>query len=144
MYFDLPVCELDKLDRVGLDVNSKVGQMTASVKDRLEEDEEPNKFVEINVVVKREDCGQPEPPEDGDGVPEDEGKHEARVEVEHSAAGSGQKIKWIRSQSAEHGEVAEIISTVDKEDDVYQKDHKNGGVQTLVIAPVFLGHVSLR
>ena len=135
---------MDKLDRVGLDVNSKVGQMTASVKDGLEEDEEPDQFVEIDVVVKRENGGEPEPPEDGDGVPEDEGENKARVEVEHSAAGSGQKIKWIRSHSAEHGEVAEIVSTVDKEDDVYQKDHKNGGVQTLVIAPVFLGHVSLR
>ena len=135
---------MDKLDRVGLDVDSKVGQMTPSVEDGLEEDEEPDQFVEIDVVVKREDGGQPEPPEDGDGVPEDQGEHEARVEVKHSATGAGQKIERIRSQSAEHREIAEVVSTVDKEDDVYHEDHKDGGVKTLVVAPVFLGHVSLR
>ena len=135
---------MDKLDGVWLHVDGKVGQMTAGVKHGLEEDEEPDQLVEIDVVVQREDGGQPEPPEDGDGVPEHEGQHQARVEVEHSATGSGQKVKRIGSRAVEHRKVAEIVSTVDEEDGVYQKDHKERGVKALVVAPILLGHVSLR
>ena len=127
-----------------MDVNSEVGQMTAGVEQGLEEDEEPDQLVEIDVVVEREDGGQPEPPEDGDGVPEHKGEHQTRVEVKHTATGAGQKVKRIGSRSVEHREVAEIVSTVDEENDVYQKNHKDCGVKTLVVAPVLLGHVSLR
>ena len=127
-----------------MDVNSEVGQMTAGVEQGLEEDEEPDQLVEIDVVFERKDGGQPEPPEDGDGVPEHEGEHQTRVEVKHTATGSGQKVKRIGSRSVEHREVAEIVSTVDEENDVYQKNHKESGVKTLVVAPVLLGHVSLR
>ena len=71
----LPVSKLDKLDGVGLDIDGEVGQMAAGVQQGLEEDEEPNHLVEIDVVVEGEDCGQPEPAEDGDGIPEHEGEH---------------------------------------------------------------------
>ena len=71
----LPVSKLDKLDGVGLDIDGEVGQMAAGVQQGLEEDEEPNHLVEIDVVVEGEDGGQPEPAEDGDGIPEHEGEH---------------------------------------------------------------------
>jgi len=52
----------------------------------LGEDDPADQLVEVDVVVQGQDGGQPEVPEDGDGVAEDKDEDEDRVEEESSSA----------------------------------------------------------
>ena len=68
----LPVCvgHLEILDRVRLDVDSKVGEMAETVNHTKDEDKNTNNFVKIDVVIKGQVSTKAFISEECDGVPE--------------------------------------------------------------------------
>lgn len=64
-------CELEKLDWVWLNIDSEVDEVHDGMEPSLDKDESANKFVEVDVVVQRQDRGQTQVSEHGDAVSED-------------------------------------------------------------------------
>ncbi len=60
--------QLDEFDGVWLDVDGKIDQVADGVEPGLKEDEVSNHFVQVYVVVQRQQVGETEFPQFGDGV----------------------------------------------------------------------------
>ena len=92
--------------------------MHEGVEPGLDEDDAAHQLMEVDVVVEGEDGGEAEVAEDGDGVAEDEHEDEDGVEEEGAAARPGQQVEGVGGEAAERGEVTEVHSSLDKEDNV--------------------------
>ena len=82
--------------------------MHESVYPGLDKDYPPHQFVEVDVVVQREDGGEAEVPEHGDAVAQDQHQDQHWVEQQGSTTGSGEEIERVGSQTTEGGEVLEV------------------------------------
>ena len=106
----------------------------------LDKDESANQFMEIDVVVKRQDRGQTQVSEHGDAVSEDKNEDKDRIEEENSATGSGEKIEWVGSESPKGSKVSEVDSSVDEQGDVDNDDHKEEADKGKVVLNVSPAH----
>ena len=68
-------------------------------------------LVQVDVVVKGQDVGQPQFPEFGDCVSQDEHQDDGGVEEQASAVGPRQHVEGVGRGAAEHAEVAEIVGS---------------------------------
>ena len=132
----VPVGQLDELDGVRLDVDGEVGEVHHGVEEALQEDQDPHQFVEVNVVVEWQDGGQANPPEDGDGVPQDESEHQHGVEHDDSATGSGHQVEGVGCETTEGAEVSEVVSSLYEEESVDHQNDEDAEAKVVVVAPV--------
>ena len=55
--------------------------------------------------------------------------------------GSRQQVEWVWGQPIQHGEISEVVSSVDEEDDVDDDEEKEEGEEGAVVPPVAGGQV---
>ena len=56
-------------------------------------------------------------------------------------AGSGQHVEWVGGEAVQHGEVAEVVSSVDEQHDVDSGQEEEEGEEGPVVAPVVGGEM---
>ena len=138
----LPVwpSQLEKLDRVGLDIDGKVAEVHDGVEPGLDEDHPAHQLVEVDVVIEGQHGGQAEVPEAGDRVAEDEDQDHHGVEEERAATGPGQQVEWIRGEAAQGGEVSEVGNPLDKQSDVDSDQERQEPDERQIILNILLAH----
>ena len=111
------------------------------MKPGLDENEPADEHVEVDVLVEGELVREAHLAEEGDAVAEDEEDAEHRVHHQPSTHRTRNHVEWVRCHSVEHGEVLEVVSSLDHDGNVEANDEVEEGKEGKVVPPVAEGEV---
>ena len=106
------------------------------MKPGLDENEPADEHVEVDVLVEGELVREAHLAEEGDAVAEDEEDAEHRVHHQPSTHRTGNHVEWVGCHSVEHGEVLEVVSSLDHDGNVEANDEVEEGKEGEVVPPV--------
>ena len=106
------------------------------MKPGLDENEPADEHVEVDVLVEGELVREAHLAEEGDAVAEDEEDAEHRVHHQPSTHRTRNHVEWVRCHSVEHGEVLEVVSSLDHDGNVEANDEVEEGKEGEVVPPV--------
>ena len=111
------------------------------MKPGLDENEPADEHVEVDVLVEGELVREAHLAEEGDAVAEDEEDADHRVHHQPSTHRTGNHVEWVWCHSVEHGEVLEVVSSLDHDGNVEANDEVEEGKKGEVVPPVAEGEV---
>ena len=107
----------------------------------LDENEPADEHVEVDILVEGELVREAHLAEEGDAVAEDEEDADHRIDHQAPTHRTGNHVEWVGCHSVEHGEVLEVVSSLDHDGNVEANDEVEEGKEGQVVPPVAQGEV---
>ena len=106
------------------------------MKPGLDENEPSDEHVEVDVLVERELVRETHLAKEGDAVAENQQDAQHCVHHQTSAHCTRYHVEWVWRHPVEHGEVLEVVSSLDHDGDVKANDEVEEGEEGKIVPPV--------